>query len=110
MCYLFQRGTKQYATAVIKSLVPFLLVFLLLQWEWLGKQISQLSTSSFHPSYSFHTHLNSHCVAARVGLSSFFSSKKQQKDIQCLAGDHKETQIPDHFNALRNSKKKCLAQ
>lgn len=49
------------------------------------------------------THLNCHCVATRIRLFFFFS-KKQQEEIQCLAGDHKESQFPDHFNALRNCK------
>lgn len=39
----------------MQSLVRFLLVFLFLQWEWLGKQTSQLSTYSFHPCYKFHS-------------------------------------------------------
>lgn len=101
MCYLFHRGTKQYVTAVIKGLVSFFLVFLFLQWDGLGEPLSWALPLSILPT--IFTYLNSHYVAARVGLSYIFSSKKQCKEIQCLAGDHKGSQFPDHFNALRNS-------
>lgn len=106
MRYLSQRGytwqLNNMPQQFIQSLVPFLLVFLFLQWEWLGKQISQLSTSSFHPCYKFHTPYSQY-VATREGLSFFFSYKKQQKEIQWVAGDHKESQFPGCFIALRNN-------